>query len=96
MFGCHVFKLLNNLLKCSLISVTLIFNNLFGSSIFHWQQYSNRLEQPQEKISGRQLQRMLQYTLAPCRPLPTFRRADCAIHQTDCDEVYPNLYVGDA
>jgi len=58
--------------------------------------YANRLEQPTEKISGRHLQRILQYTLTSCRPLPTFKRAECAIHNTDCDEVYPNIYVGDA
>lgn len=58
--------------------------------------YANRLEQPNEKVTGRQLQRILQYTITPCRPLPTFRRADCILHHTDCDEVYPNLYVGDA
>ncbi|XP_055306436.1 dual specificity protein phosphatase 13 isoform X2 [Sitodiplosis mosellana] len=58
--------------------------------------YANRLEQQNDKISGRHLQRILQYTMTPCRPLPTFKRTDCIVHNTDCDEVYPNLYVGDA
>lgn len=58
-------------------------------------QYANRLEQPTEKTTGRQLQRILQYCVTPCRPLPTFRRAESTIHDTDCDEVYPSLYIGD-
>lgn len=63
---------------------------------FKYFQYANRLEQPNEKVTGRHLQRILQYTITPCRPLPTFRRAECALHNCDCDEVYPGLYVGDA
>ncbi|KAJ6648661.1 Dual specificity phosphatase 29 [Pseudolycoriella hygida] len=60
-----------------------------------YSKYANRLEQPTEKTSGRQLQRILQYCVTPCRPLPTFRRAESTIHDTDCDEVYPSLYIGD-
>lgn len=63
--------------------------------IFFPFQYANRLEQPTEKTTGRQLQRILQYCVTPCRPLPTFRRAESSIHDTDCDEVYPSLYIGD-
>lgn len=63
--------------------------------------YPSRTEMS-EKTTGRQLQRILHYSATPCRPLPGLRasnfksRADCAIHDVDCDEVYPGIYIGDA
>lgn len=48
-----------------------------------------------DKTTGRQLQRILHYSATPCRPLPGFRR-ECAIHNVDCDEVYPGIFIGDA
>ncbi|XP_055917930.1 dual specificity protein phosphatase 13 isoform X2 [Eupeodes corollae] len=49
-----------------------------------------------DQTTGRQLQRVLHYSVTPCRPLPGLRRSECAIHDVDCDEVYPGIYVGDA
>ncbi|XP_046803320.1 dual specificity protein phosphatase 13 isoform X1 [Lucilia cuprina] len=49
-----------------------------------------------EHTTGRQLQRVLHYTMTPCRTLPGLRRSECAIHDVDCDEVYPGIYIGDA
>lgn len=61
-------------------------------------QYSHRLalEPESEKITGRHLQRIFQYRATPCRPLVGYRRTECSIHDTDCDEVYPSVWVGDA
>lgn len=58
-------------------------------------QSPSRLE-TSEQTTGRQLQRVLHYSMAPCRSLPGLRRAECAIHDVDCDEVYPGIYIGDA
>ncbi|XP_037919194.1 dual specificity protein phosphatase 13 isoform X2 [Hermetia illucens] len=49
-----------------------------------------------DKTTGRHLQRILHYSVPSCRPLATFRRTDCAIHDVDCDEVYPGIFIGDA
>lgn len=49
-----------------------------------------------EHTTGRQLQRVLHYTMTPCRSLPGLRRSECVIHDVDCDEVYPGIYIGDA
>jgi len=49
-----------------------------------------------EQTTGRQLQRILHYSVTPCRPLPGFRRANHDLYDVDCDEVYPRLYIGDA
>ncbi|XP_063700497.1 dual specificity protein phosphatase 13B isoform X1 [Culicoides brevitarsis] len=49
-----------------------------------------------EQTTGRQLQRILHYSVTPCRPLPGFRRSTDAHFDVDCDEVYPRLYIGDA
>ncbi|XP_067614809.1 dual specificity phosphatase 29 isoform X4 [Eurosta solidaginis] len=48
-----------------------------------------------DKTTGRQLQRVLHYSMAPCRNIPSLRRTECAIHDVDCDEVYPGIYIGD-
>lgn len=48
-----------------------------------------------ETTTARQLQRILHYSVTPCRPLPGFRRGD-AQFDVDCDEVFPKLYIGDA
>ncbi|KAH8276533.1 hypothetical protein KR044_004728, partial [Drosophila immigrans] len=61
----------------------------------HYYQSPSRLE-TSEQTTGRQLQRVLHYSMAPCRNLPGLRRAECAIHDVDCDEVYPGIYIGDA
>ncbi|XP_030568346.1 dual specificity protein phosphatase 3 isoform X2 [Drosophila novamexicana] len=61
----------------------------------HYYQSPSRLE-TSEQTTGRQLQRVLHYSMAPCRTLPGLRRAECAIHDVDCDEVYPGIYIGDA
>ncbi|XP_055376683.1 dual specificity phosphatase 29 isoform X2 [Condylostylus longicornis] len=49
-----------------------------------------------DKTTGHHLQRILHYSVAPCRPLPGSRPSECAIHGVDCDEVYPGIYIGDA
>lgn len=48
--------------------------------------------------TGKQLQRVLHYSVTPCRPLQScIRRNDTnAIYDVDCDEVYPRIYIGDA
>ncbi|XP_030386574.1 dual specificity protein phosphatase 3 isoform X1 [Scaptodrosophila lebanonensis] len=61
----------------------------------HYYQSPSRLENS-EQTTGRQLQRVLHYSMAPCRTLPGLRRSECAIHDVDCDEVYPGIYIGDA
>ncbi|KAH8235605.1 hypothetical protein KR032_003764, partial [Drosophila birchii] len=61
----------------------------------HYYQSPSRLE-TSEQTTGRQLQRVLHYSMAPSRALPGLRRAECAIHDVDCDEVYPGIYIGDA
>ncbi|EDW39471.1 GL15648 [Drosophila persimilis] len=66
-----------------------------GLCIFASQQSPSRLE-TSEQTTGRQLQRVLHYSMAPTRALPGLRRAECAIHDVDCDEVYPGIYIGDA
>uniref|UniRef100_A0A1B0CHE0 Uncharacterized protein n=1 Tax=Lutzomyia longipalpis TaxID=7200 RepID=A0A1B0CHE0_LUTLO len=58
--------------------------------------YSNSRLDSTDVTTGRQLQRILHYSITPCRPLPTLRRSECAIHDVDCDEVYPKIYIGDA
>lgn len=58
-------------------------------------QYANRLEQPNEKVSGRHLQRILQYTMTACRPLPTFKRTDCIIHSCDWYAFLAGFYSED-
>lgn len=60
-----------------------------------YSQSPSRLE-ASEQASGRQLQRVLHYSMTPSRTLPGLRRAECAIHDVDCDEVYPGIYIGDA
>lgn len=72
----------------------LIFNYAFN----WFTQYSHRLalEPEAEKITGRHLQRIFQYRATPCRPLVGYRRTECSMHDTDCDEVYPSVWVGDA
>ncbi|KNC23087.1 hypothetical protein FF38_10452 [Lucilia cuprina] len=67
------------------------------SSLYY--QSPSRLESAassSEHTTGRQLQRVLHYTMTPCRTLPGLRRSECAIHDVDCDEVYPGIYIGDA
>lgn len=49
-----------------------------------------------EQTTGKQLQRILHYSVTPCRPLPGFRRSEINGFDVDCDEVYPRLYIGDA
>lgn len=49
-----------------------------------------------DQTTGRQLQRILHYSVTPCRPLLGLRRSECALYDVDCDEVYPRLYIGDA
>lgn len=48
--------------------------------------------------TGKQLQRILHYSVTPCRPLKScIGRSDpCALYDVDCDEVYPRVYIGDA
>lgn len=58
-------------------------------------QYPNRLEVA-DRTTGGQLQRILHYSVTPSRGLSSFRRSDCVIHDVDCDEVYPNVFLGDA
>uniref|UniRef100_A0A336LBD3 Dual specificity protein phosphatase n=1 Tax=Culicoides sonorensis TaxID=179676 RepID=A0A336LBD3_CULSO len=57
---------------------------------------SKKMTQSAEQTTGRQLQRILHYSVTPCRPLPGFRRSDNSQFDVDCDEVYPRLYIGDA
>ncbi|XP_065366044.1 dual specificity protein phosphatase 13A isoform X2 [Calliphora vicina] len=67
------------------------------SSLYH--QSPSRLESAassSEHTTGRQLQRVLHYSMTPCRTLPGLRRSECAIHDVDADEVYPGIYIGDA
>lgn len=47
---------------------------------------------------GKQLQRILHYSVTPCRPLKScIGRSDpSALYDVDCDEVYPRVYIGDA
>ncbi|XP_073829119.1 dual specificity protein phosphatase 13B isoform X2 [Musca autumnalis] len=47
-----------------------------------------------EHTTGRQLQRVLHYSMTPCLQGPL--RSECAIHDVDCDEVYPGIFIGDA
>lgn len=61
-----------------------------------YHQSPSRLEQTTEQTTGRQLQRVLHYSMTPSRSLSGFRRSECAIHDVDCDEVYPGIYIGDA
>lgn len=56
---------------------------------------ASRMEES-DQTTGRQLQRVLHYSVTPCRPLPGLRRSEYTIHDVDCDEVYPGIYVGDA
>lgn len=49
--------------------------------------------------SGKQLQRIIHYSVTPCRPLQSCiqRRNDPnALYDVDCDEVYSRVYIGDA
>lgn len=48
-----------------------------------------------ETTSGRQLQRILHYSIAPTRSLG-LRRTEIVLYDVDCDEVYPRLFIGDA
>ncbi|XP_017040521.1 dual specificity protein phosphatase 3 isoform X2 [Drosophila ficusphila] len=59
----------------------------------HYYQSPSRLE-TSEQTTGRQLQRVLHYSMAPSRALPGLRLRP--IHDVDCDEVYPGIYIGDA
>ncbi|EDW56091.1 GM22933 [Drosophila sechellia] len=61
-----------------------------------WRYASPSRLETSEQTTGRQLQRVLHYSMAPSRALPGLRRAECAIHDVDCDEVYPGIYIGDA
>ncbi|XP_053948073.1 dual specificity phosphatase 29 isoform X2 [Anastrepha obliqua] len=64
------------------------------SSLYY--QSPSRLESSSsDQTTGRQLQRVLHYSMAPGRNLPGLRRTECAIHDVDCDEVYPGIYIGD-
>ncbi|XP_075154617.1 dual specificity protein phosphatase 13B isoform X4 [Haematobia irritans] len=47
-----------------------------------------------EHTTGRQLQRVLHYSMTPC--MAGVLRSECALHEVDCDEVYPGIYIGDA
>ncbi|KAL9873634.1 dual specificity phosphatase DUPD1 isoform X2 [Glossina fuscipes] len=65
------------------------------SSLYY--QSPSRLESSSsEQTTGRQLQRVLHYSMTPCRSLQGLRRSDCVLHDVDCDEVYPGIYIGDA
>lgn len=73
-------------------------NDIFNVSDRYNSLYSqptSRVELP-DQTTGRQLQRILHYSVAPCRSLPGLLRTECAIHDVDCDEVYPGIYIGDA
>ncbi|XP_049311507.1 dual specificity protein phosphatase 26 isoform X11 [Bactrocera dorsalis] len=48
-----------------------------------------------DQTTGRHLQRVLYYSMTPCRNLTGLRRTECALHDVDCDEVYPGIYIGD-
>ncbi|XP_012160168.1 dual specificity phosphatase DUPD1 isoform X3 [Ceratitis capitata] len=48
-----------------------------------------------DQTTGRQLQRVLHYSVAPCRSFPGLRRTECSFHEVDCDEVYPGIFIGD-
>lgn len=64
------------------------------SSLYY--QSPSRLESSSsDQTTGRQLQRVLHYSMAPGINLPGLRRSECAIHDVDCDEVYPGIYIGD-
>lgn len=47
-----------------------------------------------DHTTGRQLQRVLHYSMTPC--MAGVLRSECAIHDVDCDEVYPGIFIGDA
>lgn len=57
--------------------------------------YRNNDKNMADQTTGRQLQRILHYSVTPCRPLLGLRRNECALYDVDCDEVYPRLYIGD-
>ncbi|KAL7032319.1 hypothetical protein ACKWTF_007287 [Chironomus riparius] len=62
-------------------------------------QYSgNYKEKTADVTTGKQLQRIIHYSVTPCRPLQScIRRNDPNIlYDVDCDEVYPRVYIGDA
>ncbi|CAO1396599.1 unnamed protein product [Diamesa hyperborea] len=65
-----------------------------------WRYYSystNYKDKMSDVTTGKQLQRVLHYSVTPCRPLPScIRRNDSALYDVDCDEVYPRIYIGDA
>lgn len=66
-----------------------------------WRYYSysnNYRDKASEVTTGKQLQRVLHYSVTPCRPLQScLRRNDTsALYDVDCDEVYPKIYIGDA
>ncbi|CRK87186.1 CLUMA_CG000992, isoform B [Clunio marinus] len=66
-----------------------------------WRYYSysnNYRDKMSDVTTGKQLQRVLHYSVTPCRPLQScIRRNDTsAIYDVDCDEVYPRIYIGDA
>ncbi|XP_075154618.1 dual specificity protein phosphatase 13B isoform X5 [Haematobia irritans] len=68
------------------------------SSDRYWScQSPSRLEaagSSSEHTTGRQLQRVLHYSMTPC--MAGVLRSECALHEVDCDEVYPGIYIGDA
>ncbi|CAG9803760.1 unnamed protein product [Chironomus riparius] len=66
-----------------------------------WRYYSysgNYKEKTADVTTGKQLQRIIHYSVTPCRPLQScIRRNDPNIlYDVDCDEVYPRVYIGDA
>lgn len=71
------------------------YNNIGDRYSSLYYQSPSRLE-ASEQTTGRQLQRVLHYSMTPSRALPGLRRSECAIHDVDCDEVYPGIYIGDA
>ncbi|XP_070493373.1 dual specificity protein phosphatase 3 [Chironomus tepperi] len=60
--------------------------------------YSGNYKDKTEVTTGKQLQRIIHYSVTPCRPLTScIRRNDPNIlYDVDCDEVYPRVYIGDA
>lgn len=66
-----------------------------------WRYYSysgNYKEKTADVTTGKQLQRIIHYSVTPCRPLQScIRRNDPnLLYDVDCDEVYPRVYIGDA
>lgn len=71
------------------------FGYLFPFSPQYLTHYRNN-DKMADQTTGRQLQRILHYSVTPCRPMLGLRRNECALYDVDCDEVYPRLYIGDA